>query len=674
MKIFLSTLLCYLLFPFLAFSQGFDYTSYGEQFDVSKNIKEGNWMDVVISNNTLFAISENSLYSFDISNGNYPITIDSVVDLGGIRQLEVQGGFAYITSRQDGLFIIDVSNPHKMKLASHYDAIEWATGISVSGNIAVLTNRIYGIELLNISDAYNPKYLSQVVTDEAQSVFTNGNYAFIGDWASRKVIAVDIRDPKNPKIISEVFVDGFPDGIYTSGNYCYVATGHHGMQLIKKDPADPAWGKGHGLEIVDFNNTLHPKVISRLKLPAFYINSPDWWNVKVSGDYAVLGDSKAGIFIVNVKDPYSPKFEGYAKLPAQSNENESGIVNNFAIGDGIIYIGGRLGLYSLEIENIRKPVNANNSFEGYTNSENEMSGTYSTGSQIHAVAIDSVNELALIAAGSGGVHQVSLSSKVFGTQIWNQADIVYDVCFYKNKVILAEGLNGLSIWKYDEGKIGERVGTYKTSKGGIYQVVVNEEDEIAAVQVNTSLHFINISDPENPVKISEDGNPHLMYKNPITKTSKYFAGMWLGDCYLYEVLDGNVIKKMDQVFESIVRWNISFGPINGFVVIDNRAVALTDNGLLVKDLDTNKEEKYLFGEGIEITGKLTLSGSTLYCSDRRTGEITAINIKDLSKPKILWKRNVEGNPGFVVPYKNMLLIPAGNGGLQVLNANSGEEY
>ncbi|MCB0688487.1 MAG: hypothetical protein KDC53_18235 [Saprospiraceae bacterium] len=676
----LYTLLVFLtIASSVCIAQGFDYGAYGKELATSENFKKGRLMDISISGNTLFAIGEKSLYSFDISVPKNPVLLDSITGLGSVRQMVLQNGFAYITSREDGMYIVDVQDPGKMLLASHYDAIEFATGIAVSGNIAVLTNRIYGIELVNISNPFKPVYLSHLLTDEAQSVSVQGHYVFVGDWASKKVIIIDIGDPSKPMIVSDVMVDGYPDGIFARESLCFVATGHHGMQLIHKEETDPAWGRGHGFEIIDISNIRHPKVISRLKLPAFYLRSPDWWDVQVSGQYAIVADSKAGLFIINVSDAQKPYYVGHAKLETPGEENVSGLINGFALGRDVVYVAGMTGLYVVEAKDIVEPLPDKQSlFLNYKagDSVNDPSIYYS-GTQIHAVAIDSASGSVLMAAGSGGVHKASIFPNLFGYQILDRGHEVYDIDLASGNLYLAEGLYGLTVWEFHSGQIGKQIGSYKPANGGVYQMVIDNRSGIAALQVNNSIQFVNISDPKNIIKIFEDRNPHLMYRNPISEQifdSRYFGSMWLGDCYLYEILEHGKIEKKGKIFSSIGGWNVSFGPVNGFMVVNNQSIAICNDALIVKDSLNAQTYKSIEIDGMLLSGKPTLSSSILYCSDKRTGFISAFDISNLYAPKKQWQRKIEGNPGYVISYKDMLMVPAGNGGLQILKANNGTPY
>ena len=53
-----------------------------------------------------------------------------------LRQIAARGDVAYITAREDGLFVVDVTDRTAPKLLSHYDTIEFATGIALKDQYA----------------------------------------------------------------------------------------------------------------------------------------------------------------------------------------------------------------------------------------------------------------------------------------------------------------------------------------------------------------------------------------------------------------------------------------------------------------------------------------------------------------------------------------------------------
>ncbi|MBN2449293.1 MAG: hypothetical protein JXR77_02825, partial [Lentisphaeria bacterium] len=44
-------------------------------------------------------------------------------------------GLAYIASREDGLFLVDVTVPAAPRLVNHYDTVEFATGLALAGDV-----------------------------------------------------------------------------------------------------------------------------------------------------------------------------------------------------------------------------------------------------------------------------------------------------------------------------------------------------------------------------------------------------------------------------------------------------------------------------------------------------------------------------------------------------------
>ena len=82
------------------------------------NVGIGPTMDVTIEGARAYAIGNRTLHVLDINKPGRPRPMGELSGLGRVRQIVVDDGFAYITSREDGLFIVDVSDPKNPKLAS----------------------------------------------------------------------------------------------------------------------------------------------------------------------------------------------------------------------------------------------------------------------------------------------------------------------------------------------------------------------------------------------------------------------------------------------------------------------------------------------------------------------------------------------------------------------------
>ena len=117
----------------------------------------------------------------------YDVIADKVIakpefNLGNCRQIDYENGFCYVTSREDGLWVIDVTDPYNPVLGSHYDTSEMATGITVYSNTVFVANRQYGVDVIDVTDPYNPMFLTRIKTGEVQSLDVYEDTLFAGIW------------------------------------------------------------------------------------------------------------------------------------------------------------------------------------------------------------------------------------------------------------------------------------------------------------------------------------------------------------------------------------------------------------------------------------------------------------------------------------------------------------
>lgn len=682
MKTVISIILLLIISFLSAYSQEFDYSKYGEEMPIFKSLNIGPCMDAAIHKDRLFVIGHRTFYVFDIKDPKNPIVIDSISNLGNVRQLEIQEGYAYITSREDGMFVVSINDVHNMTIVAHYDSVELATGLHISGKIGAITNRIYGIELVDISNPKRPKHISSTLTDEAQSLFIHKNYVFVGDWVARKLIILDISQPNHPKKVSDVQLDGYGDGIFIQGDLCFVATGHHGAGLVEKVPTDPAWGAGHGLEIIDISNMKAPKRRSMVKFPKYYQRSPDWWDVQAVGNYAFVGDTKAGLFIVDTKNRDNPQFKGHVKLPRTVFRGEAmnDPVNGFAVGKQTLYIAGSTGLHLVDASYLPQTatvkVETSNVIPPINNSNNKSRSTYHTGTQIYSVCLDSLMGAAYVAAGSGGVHEVKLSPAITGKQLIKTESVVYDVQLENGKLFVAEGKGGLSVWEISKDEKPKFLSRYFGKEGGVYQVVIDHQSKRAALHVGTNtLDIIDIANPLSIKRLFTDVNQGTMYRFPISKQiepSGIIGCLWLVDCYTYDIRSISENPNKQKVLLPLGASNPSLGPINGFTFLPKGLIATYGGELIIKQSSTdNLRHSRLVNSTAPLSGKVTLLNSTLYATDRREGKVSAVDISDLNRPKLLWKNQLKGHPGYAVEYEDMVIVPAGYGGLQFFNKQNG---
>jgi hypothetical protein len=189
------------------------------------------------------------------------------------------------------------------------------------------------------------------------------------------------------------------------------------------------------------------------------------------------------------------------------------------------------------------------------------------------------------------------------------------------------------------------------------------------------MDIIDIANPAAIMRVYSDRNQGTMYRFPITKQvdpAGLIGGLWLVDCYTYTIATLPEKPNKQKELLPLGASNPSLGPINGFTFLNNGLIGTYNNGLLIKQNNADTLIlKRLANSSEPLRGKLTRYNATLYATNRREGEISAIDISDLNSPKLLWKKQITGHPGYAIEYRDMVIVPAGYGGLQLFNKFNG---
>ncbi|WP_236972980.1 LVIVD repeat-containing protein [Membranihabitans marinus] len=654
--------------------------TFGKEMPIIKEMNIGPSSDAAIIDNILCVVGSGSIYVFDISEARNPVLLDSLNNLGNVRQVEIENGYAFVTAREEGLYIINIEDPSNILLVSHYDTLELGTGIAVSGSVAAVANRQYGVELIDVSNKREPRFLGAIRTGEAQSVFLKDTFLFVGNWGEQSISICNISDPSKPKIISEIPLDGFGDGVFVKGNLCFAATGHHARGYKKYlDETDPAFGKGHGLQIIDISNPYFPKMLSILKLPTQFQRHLDMWDVQVSGDFAFVGDSESGLFIVNIKDPINPFFIGHKKFPMTIfQENEiAAPVGGFALGEGCIYIAGKItDLYLLEALELSKKIeNEATLFDGdiQLKTDRKVSqSNYSPEGQVHSAFLHTETNNIFLAAGYGGVHKVTLSPNLEGKEILNTGNVIFDVAILGNNLFLAEGIAGFSIWQYKDELKPKFLGRYKPKKGGVYQLLINPNMKNAVLHVGTSK--VDIVDFSNPIQIESIREFEMkapLYRLPISYgllEDSLVCLKWHGKGFFLFNLN-------EPDSDSLMKIHEPGALIDGLAFDKNKIIIISEGGYYLKSFtDIVSDDGTINVEGLKLSGKPTIFNNYLYVSNRMTGKVCSVNIFDPAIPKKVWEHDFKGNPGLVIEVQGRVIVPAGREGLYVFDKRGNPFY
>ena len=635
-------------------------------------------IDVAINAKRLYTIGAGVLRIYDITDAKNPRALGNLSGLGSTRQLEIADNTAFIVSREDGLYIVDIKDPARPSIIYHYDTLEKATGLAVSLPLVAVASRFHGVELINVSDKQHLRYISTVIPmKEVQSVDIRNGCLYAGTWADRELIIVDIHNPYYPLVKSAAPLGGYGDGVRAMSGFAYAATGHHAPEFKKihyasPDAEDRGYGKGHGLEIFNVNDPLKPQRLSRVDFPAFYNGYPDMWGVDISDKYVAVNDVYNGVFLIDISEKAHPVVKGRAVLPYIEEKKSADAAAAVAVGDGVLYVAGYFsGLYIVDAPEVKPimseggtPVVLTASHKETIISDKEWE-IYRPEGQVHA-AVMTGGSVAAVAAGNGGIHIIDLNP-VKVRHIIPTDDFVLDIAVADGMLYAAEATGGLSIWNIGADKKPVFAGLYRPEKCSVQQVVAEPGKHYVLIENGTYLfEIINVKNPAKPVCVLSDRGPGIFYGKCITSAlvnGRYASVYWhMGGPVWYD-LDGDTpcrISDMKQAAGNI---------ITGTAVRGGELVVSHSSGYSLTTPDDKRPLKALpvFKlSGMEpINGKIAVKGNVLMTSVGAWKVVKAIDITDVAHPKLIGKMYTPGNPDIPVFQDNILMIPDGHGGLRM---------
>ena len=298
-----------LLFVSFVFAQPQNISRVGQYQLSSRSFFERN---LVVQNDLAYITGQSigQSYGLMIINTVNPDSTFLIGRLGGMgttRGIIIQNQYAFITSPDSGLYIVDISNPNLPSLAS-YLPLFGAARFTIDSNYAYISTwgsdtSTIGLSIVNISNPPNP-ILTGFCTSEAPfGIRVCNGYAFLA--SSPGIVVVDISNPTHPVIVGSASI-AFPDGIALQGSYAYLAT-------------------DSGLCVVDISIPIRPTPVGH-----YYSNNLSVWttDVAIHNNLAFLTQWGIGLRVIDVSNPFSPTLVGENDLPLQDNLMHSVFVND----------------------------------------------------------------------------------------------------------------------------------------------------------------------------------------------------------------------------------------------------------------------------------------------------------------------------------------------------------
>ena len=214
-----------------------------------------NWkpIDIFISGNYAYVLSNSKLEVVDISNPQNPIIIDSNDQIGYIsyffNRIIISGSYAYVPTcsylpadDRCGYLIIDVGDPTNPSVINFVEE-EGIRGIDVVGTYAYLACTDNGFQVVNINDPHSPQVIGSISGLEIEpnwvKVAEKHAYIISGD----SFCSINVNDPQNPHIVDSLTMRqnltmlsiGYGSNLVIKGKMAYIG----GPRITAIDISDP---------------------------------------------------------------------------------------------------------------------------------------------------------------------------------------------------------------------------------------------------------------------------------------------------------------------------------------------------------------------------------------------------------------------------------------------------
>ncbi len=198
-------------------------------------IDQGVPWNLAIEGNYAYIVYRNGgLRIFDVSNLAAPQEISQAYFPTGLRpDVVVTDRTVYLTGWDDGLQIVDVSDPAAPRLWGILDTPGEAQGVMVVGNYAYVADGSGGLRIIDIRHPTLPFEAGAFeALEEARGVWAGNGYAFVADYYSG-LHMIDVHNPASPQRKSGFHTAGATQDVTVDGNYAYVTDGPGGLVVLR---------------------------------------------------------------------------------------------------------------------------------------------------------------------------------------------------------------------------------------------------------------------------------------------------------------------------------------------------------------------------------------------------------------------------------------------------------
>jgi hypothetical protein len=236
------------------------------------------------------AVLDDGMRVVEITDPEAPVLVGGLDTDGLALDIAVSQNYVYLAD-SSAVHVVDVAVPAAPVLAGSYESVRYAFGVAHLGDFAYVADGYDGLITLSVSDPTQPMLIRGLDIADAPRVITvAGDYAYHADGLSGLQI-FRISEPALPTLTGSCNTPGFARDVDVANGFAFVADGDSGLVII--DVTDPT----------------PPEIIGRYESGIRVVS------VAAQGEYAYvathtecagLPSCLGALEVVHVGDPHNP--------------------------------------------------------------------------------------------------------------------------------------------------------------------------------------------------------------------------------------------------------------------------------------------------------------------------------------------------------------------------------
>ncbi len=293
---------------------------------------------LAISDGRLYNSRLIGLWGLDVSEPQTPLSRWSFVTADQCWRVIHRGNFVYIASGNAGLWILDVSDPSRIRNVGNILTGGVVADIALVGDLAFVVNYPFGpwaydkrgLWTIDVSDPSSPAILSHhigIVRSSGNtipnSIAARDSFVFVTQYDAHSDSAmeiVDVSDPTQPQTRSVYHTNALPLDVVLKDTVAFLATQFSGVQILSVvNPDSPSLigaslstavslvlqdsllfaNADSGITILNVHDPTVPVFLGAMRF-----GGVSWSDMTVGGGY--LSKAEGAVRVADVRDPIQP--------------------------------------------------------------------------------------------------------------------------------------------------------------------------------------------------------------------------------------------------------------------------------------------------------------------------------------------------------------------------------